>query len=345
MGENMTFRMSNLIRAFAITIFLGALAVTALWSFGIIGGGPDPDDPAELVRAANGSLEAVRHRSADDRRPASFDAVLQPLDRLLAKSRDLIRSDAYDPVANYDELRSLANPVITIADEADTLARNETGMWTKDYRFTAQKAEACQYLANALWEKINRELPAADSFTGDGTVQYPVAEMQELRRILDAGVLADPENTELLYARGILNRAEGLFAPAARDLEEAVQFKADFAGAWNTLGLVRIALKEFDRAEEALERARAIALAEAEKLGLEPGAEHIAILYNLAMFHDNLAAFYSRENRMTPTVEYQRLLARHAEEAGKYWREFLQREPADSPDAENARARLQVLGQ
>ncbi len=338
-------RLGNFIRALAITFGIGIVAVCALRFFGIIGGGPDPDDPAELVRAATESLEAIRNRKSTDRRPASFDSALVPLDKLLAQSRDLIQSDAYDPVRDYDKLRSIASPVVAIAEQADAIARNETGMWTKDYRFNSQKAEACQYLANALWERINRQLPPRDEFMSDGGTPYPPSEMAELRRLLDTGIQADPENAELFYSRGILNRAEGLFAPAAKDLDQAVSLKNDFPGAWNTLGLTRIALKEFDKAEEALERARAQALEESEELHMETGPEYAAILYNLGMFHENLATYYARENRMAPTVEYQRLLARHADGARKYLGEFLQKEPAGSPDAELARTRLRSLGQ
>ncbi|MDR1745450.1 MAG: hypothetical protein LBS30_06830 [Planctomycetota bacterium] len=338
-------RISSFIRALAITFGIGIVAVGALRFFGVIGDSRNPNDPAELIRQATESLEAVRLRTPADRRPASFDSVLTPLDNILAQSRDLLRSDAYDPVNDYEKLRELTIPVIHIATQADSLARAETGMWTKEYRFNSQKAEACQYLANALWERINRQAPSQDGFFAADAPAYPLADMVELRRILDTGVQADPENTELLYARGILNRAEGLFAPAAKDFDQALSIRNEFPGAWNTLGLTRIALKEFDKAEEAFERAREQVLGQAEKLGQDPGTEYSAILYNLAMFHENLAAYYARENRMAPTVEYQRLLARHADGARRYLEEFLQHEPAESPDAEIARTKLRALGQ
>ncbi len=341
----MTARLGNFIRALAITFGVGIVAVAVLMFFGIIGGGPDPDDPEELARTATESLEAVRRRTPGDRRPASFDSVLLPLDKLLSQSGALLESETFDPVNDYEKLRSLTLPVIHIATQADAFAREETGMWTKDYRFNSQKAEACQYLANGLWERINRQAPSREDLFEADSPERPLSDMTELRRILDMGVQADPENAELLYQRGVLNRAEGLFAPAAKDLEQAIAVKADFPGAWNTLGLTRIALKEFDKAEEAFERARSLMLEQAEKLGRDPGTEYSAILYNLAMFHENLAVYYARENRMAPTVEYQRLLSKHTADARKYLEEFLQKEPPDSPDAESARTKLRALGQ
>lgn len=338
----MSFSVRKFIWALLLTLVIGSVVMMALRHMGVIGGKKDSGSPPELIREATESLEAIRTRKASDRRPASFDSVLAPLDKLLHQSRELLEGETYDPVTDFENLRALTLPVIDIATQADTLARNETGMLTKEYRFNAQKAEACQYLANAMWERINRRLPPPTSHFNEST-PYPPADMKELRRILDTGVQADPENADLLYARGVLNRAEGLFGPAAKDLERAVAVRNDFSAAWNTLGLVRINLKEFDKAEEALERARAFALEAANKINQEPGAEYVAIVYNLAMFHDNLAAYYNRENRINPTVEYQRLLTRHTTEARRFLQEFLSREPADSPDAKTAKAKLQEL--
>lgn len=340
----MSFTWSKFIRTLGLTLMIGLVAAALFRLIGVFGDPPpDPDDPAELVRVATENLDAVRGRKASDRRPASYDSILAPLDKLLVKARELLQSESYDPANDYEKLRALTLPVIDIATKADSQARNETGMLTKEYRFNPQKAEACQYLASALWDRINRTLPSQSGFFNEGT-PYPPGDMLELRRILDMGIQADPENGDLFYARGILNRAEGLFGPAARDLLQAASTRNAFPGAWNTLGLVRINLKEFDKAEEAFERARAMALEEANNLKQEPGPEYVAIVYNLAMFHENLAAHYARENRITPTVENQRLLAKHNTEARRYLQEFLQREPADSPDAKAAMAKLQSLG-
>jgi len=340
----MTFSTSKFIRTLGLTLMIGLVAAALLRLFGAFGEKPaNPGDPAELIRTATENLEAVRRRKASDRRPASYDSILAPLDKLLLKAREMLESEKYDPVNDYAKVRALTIPVIDIATKADTQARNETGMLTKEYRFNSQKAEACQYLASALWDRINRTLPEQSGFFNEGT-PYPAGDMQELRRILDMGVQADPENGELYYARGILNRAEGLFGPAARDLEQAASTRNSFPGAWNTLGLVRINLKEFDKAEAAFERARAMALEEANNLKQEPGAEYVAIVYNLAMFHENLASHYARENRISATVENQRLLAKHTTEARRYLQEFLQREPSNSPDAKAAMAKLQALG-
>lgn len=339
----MTFTTKKFLRTLGLTFIAGIIAVAILRFYGVIGDPKvDPDDPAELVAEATRGLEAVRNRKPTDRRPASYDEILAPLDKLLQQARTLVQGETFDPVSDYEKLRALTLPVMDIATRADRQARSETGMLVKEYRFNSQKAEACQYLASTMWEKINRTLPPRTGYFNEGAA-YPQGDMQDLRRILDAGLDADQSNPDLWYIRGVVNRAEGLFVPAARDLERAVSLKNDFAAAWNTLGLVRINLKEFDKAQDALERARTLTLEDAKKFDIEPGAEYVAAVYNLAMFHDGLAAFYARENRITSTVESQRLLAKHTAEARRYLEEFLSREPADSADAKTARAKLQSL--
>ncbi len=338
----MKFTTSRFLVAIALTFFLGIVLVATLRALGVIHLGADPGDPAALVQEAETALEAVKTRRAGDRRPASYDAVLAPLDALLAQAKALLESEAFNPTADYEKMRSFALPVIDLASRAEAQARSETAYLTKDYRFNDQKGEACRYLANTLWERILQNLPKQTGLF-DEAPRYPPGEMEELRRILDEGVSAAPDNAELLYIRGVVNRAVGQFGPAARDLEAAVAVDAEDTAAWNALGLVRISLKEFDKAEEALERARAIEEAAAERSGTEPGAEYIAILYNLASFHEGLASFYNREYRVTPTVESQRLMQRHSAEARLYYEEFLRRESADSPDAATARSRLQTL--
>lgn len=341
-ATGMRFSLSGFIKGLAIILLVGFLAVALLRSMGYLQSDPPADDPQTLVRQATDNLEAVRRRQPGDRRPASYDSVMAPLDKLLQATKKVLESETYSPVNDFEKIRSLTLPVIDIATLADRQAKSETGFLAKEYRFNAQKGEACQYLANAMWERINRRLPGRGLFE-EGN-QYPPAEMAELRRILDTGIEAAPDNRDLRYIRGVVNRAEGLFAPAARDLERTVDIDHEYAAAWNTLGLVRISLKEFDKAEEALERARTLTLDFAQKLKTPPGPEYTAIIYNLAMFHEGLATYYARENRITPTVESQRLLGKHTADARRYLEEFLKLEPADSPDYRTALTRLQNLG-
>lgn len=340
----MKFTVSRFLVAVALTFLLGIVAVASLRALGILPAGGASGDAAELAQEAENALAAVKNRQPGDRRPASYDAILAPLDSLLAQAKILLESDTFNPVTDFEKMRATVRPVIDIATRAEAQAQAEKGYLTKEYRFNDQKGEACQYLANTLWERILATLPKQASLFNDGP-QYPPREMEELRRILDEGAAAAPDNAKLLYIRGVVNRAEGQFGPAARDLEAAVAVDAEDTAAWNALGLVRINLKEFDKAEEALERARALEEEIAQRNNAEPGAEYAAVVYNLASFHEGLATFYNREYRMTPTVESQRLMQRHAAEARRYYEEFLRREPDGSPDATAARARIQTLPQ
>lgn len=337
----MKFSSSGFVKGAAITVLVGVLLISFIFRSGMFASGP-ADDPASLAKAATDALEAVRRRQPGERRPASYDAVLAPLDKLLAKARDTLGGTAYDPVADFETVRSLVNPVIDIASQADRQARGETGPLTKEYRFNDQKGEACQYLATAIWERLNARRFASTNPLAEPQ-PFPSHEIDDLMRILSAGIEAAPQNRDLWYIRGVVNRAEGMFAPAARDLERAISLDGEYAAAWNTLGLVRISLKEFDRAEEALERAKILALEYAERINAPPGEEYVSIIYNLGSFHENLAIHYSRENRLSPTVETRRLLERHAEAAKRYIEDFLALVPSDSGDAKSARSRLNAL--
>ena len=339
----MVFTAHGIIKGAILSLFVCLIVYLGLRSFGIVGTEPkDPTDPAVLAETARNALDAVRRRQPADRRPASYDSVMRPLDQLLRQMRNLLASDSYNPELDLPKIRFMASLVIDITAQADRLAKTETGPLAKSYRFNDQKSEACQYLASAMWEQLSANA-ARQTGQFDQGHSYNRYEMDELMRILNVGIEAAPENRELLYIRGVVNRAEGLFAPAARDLERVIDIDPEYAAAWNTLGLVRISLREFDSAEEALERARTLALDGDKLRNHEPGAEYIATIYNLAMFHENLAAYYNRENRISPSVESRRLLAKHGGDARKYLEEFLQHEPADSPDARNARSRLNSL--
>lgn len=339
----MRFSASRFVVTFIVTIIVALVALAALRAFGVlVGAGPAPEDPADLVKTANQNLEAVRRRQPGDRRPASYDSVLAPLDKLLKAARETMQNPDFNPVNDFEKVRAIAAPVIDIAGRADQLSKNETGYLTKTYRFNDQKAEASQYLAAAMWERMQARAPAQQGFFAEAS-PYPPAEMAEMKRVIDNGLSANPDNRDLYYMRAVASRAEGLFAAAARDLEKTVELDPQFAEGWNTLGLVRISLKEFDKAEEALERAKTLALDFAKMSNSEPGAEYVSIVYNLATFHDGLASYYLREHRINPTVESERLSSRHAGEARRYFEEFLAKEPAGSPDAQSARARLAAL--
>lgn len=341
----MSFSLPKFLKTLMITLFIGFVIVAGLRAVGIMGRSTPSasDDPSQLVQKALDGLEALRQRKPGERRPASFDAVLAPLDALLKKCRTLMESETFDPIRDYQKIRSLALPVIDIATKADNHAKTEIGFMTKEYRFNAQRAEACQYLASTLWERISLQAPEQSGYFSESSPPS-VSDMAELKRLLDLGTQSDPENADLFYLRGIVHRADGLFAAAERDLQKTVTINPDMAGAWNTLGLVRINLKNFDAAEQALERARAVSLRLAEDLNLDdPGPEYTAILYNLATFHEGLAVHYTRDNRITPTIENQHLAQRHTTEARRYFQEFLTREHPNSPDAISARVKLQNL--
>ncbi len=339
----MRFSLAGLVKGLILSALVCAVVFIGMRYFGALGQNAG-DDPASLSRQAMQALEAVRTRQPGERRPPSYDMVLAPLDKLLRQARDTLQSANYNPATDFDAIYRLTAPVIDVAGLADAQAKLETGYLTKEYRFNDQKGEASFYMASALWERINALQPRNLGHL-DEPIPLPAADMNRLRQILDAGIAAAPDNRDLYYLRGVVNRAEGLYAPAGRDLERAVELDPAYSAAWNTLGLVRIALREFDRAEEALERARVLSLEEARQSNTEPGAEYAAILYNLASFHEGLAAFYIRENRVNPTVEARRLMNRHVNEARKYLQEFIQREPADSPDAREAQGKLNALPQ
>ncbi len=341
----MSFKFSKFVMALVATIIAGLCLVAVLRAFGFHPFKRNSSgEPAVLLKEANDALIAVKERQPGERRPASYDAVLAPIDKLLVITKKTLEEGYADPEKTYAQVRSLANPIIDVADRANRQARSETAFLSKDYRFHNQKAEACQYLANALWQAMQtRKTPSASEFLSSNAPKYRAEDLNELRRILDTGIDADLENRELWYIRGVLNRAEGLLAPAVKDLERALEIDNQYAPAWNTLGLVRISLREFDKAEEALERARALTLAKAEEMGQQPGAEYIAALYNLATFHEGLASYYNRENLVNSSRESQRLTSKHADAARHYFQEFLKLEPQDSADYRTAQAKMQNL--
>lgn len=331
-------------RGFILAALIISCGLAVARYYGVFRRSPGPEEPAALAADARAALQAVRDRKPGQRRPPTYDRILAPLDRLLTQARGILQSPDFDPATGYQAVRRQVEPVLSIAPLADAQAKSETGYLAKEYRFTDQVGEANQYLATALWEKIQAG-KAQRGGPFEHTRNLPAGEMNELRRIIDDGLAAAPGNRELWYLRGMINRGEGLFAQAAKDLDRCLEIDPRYAAAWNTLGLVRVSLKEFDAAEEALERARTLSLDEARQAAAPPGEEYTSILFNLASFHDGLATHYGRENRAEPAVESRRLMQRHASEARKYFGEFLQREPTHTPDAQTARTRMSQLAE
>lgn len=340
----MSFDVAKFLRMLFLVLLVGLLVLGAAYTFLDFGKPRQETDPITLAEQARDALEAVKIRQSTDRRPASYDSIMTPLDRMLALARQLTQDINYDSVNDYDNIRQLTEPVISIATEAQKQSETETGPLAKEYRFNQQKAEACQYLASAMWSRMEaqRSMNARGMF--DAPQLYPEGEIAAVLGVINQGLDADPTNKELWYMRGIVNRANGLFAAAAKDLERSVEIDPGNAGAWNVLGLVNISLRQFDRAEESLERSKSIILARERIDGVRPGAEYTSIIFNLARFHEGLAAFYNRENRIDPSPENQRLAGRHRGEARKYFEEFLMREAPDSPDAATARRLMDGLG-
>ncbi|MDR1612837.1 MAG: tetratricopeptide repeat protein [Planctomycetota bacterium] len=338
----MKFTAPGFVGTLIVAVFSGLLVLAGAYRFFGLGGTQREDDPEALAKRANNALEAVRNRTPGERRPASYDAVLHPLDRLLQLAREKIHSLDYDPIADFDEIFAAANPVIAVAAAANAQAQTETGPLAKEYRFKSQKAEAAQYLAAALWNRTVARRGVSADFGKTGE-PYPSADIERTLSVIKEGLDADPENRALWFLRGSVHRAAGLFAAAARDLERTLEFDPRDPEAHNALGLVYIDLKQFDKAEEHLEKARAGALAIAGESGANPGADYTAIIFNLGRFHEGLAAFYARENRLAPGVENARLMQKHSGEARKRLGEFLGREPSGSPDASLARRLLDGL--
>lgn len=330
----MTFSLSGFFRGFFPVLVLGVVILGGVYRYFGLGGGKQESDVATLAGEARSALEAVRERRPGDRRPASYDAVLRPLDRLL----ELAKADLTAPDGDPDlVLRSVSEkiaPVIEIATAANEQARLETGPLKKDFRFNDQKGEAYQYLASALWNRLSAKAQALKRTDLGETSRPDPADMDELMRAIDRGIEAAPDNYTLYYLRGSANRLGGAYAAAARDLERALDINPDSVEALNALGLVWIDLKQFDKAEETLVKARNKAVEVARANASSPGEDYTTVLFNLGRYHEGLASFYAREDRRAPgSAANASDLRRHAEAARKYFDEFLSREPPDTPDA------------
>ncbi|MDR1534604.1 MAG: hypothetical protein LBU64_05830 [Planctomycetota bacterium] len=273
------------------------------------------ESAGELAGRAERALEDVRRRDLKATlRPARYDSVLAPLDEMLRLARRIGDAESYDPVADYPRIAAYCEPVMRIALEAHRQARRETSFLRRNFRFMRQRGDACQYLAAGLWNRLDalsRRSPG--SRFAEGGFQPSPADSEALFAVIDAGLEADSENKQLWYMRGTLNRANGVFAGAERDLRKALDLDADYAAAWNVLGLVMINLREFKRAEEAFAAAAEKSSRGAEAAGVPPGPEHTAALFNLARLHEGLLSHYSRLEPTDPDPENKREMSRHRE--------------------------------
>jgi tetratricopeptide (TPR) repeat protein len=296
----------------------------------------------ELAKQAREALEAVKERdvtpSSTLRIAAPYDAILAPLDKLLGLAREAAEGEERNPIEEYDRIRATVQPVLDIAPLAHAQSQTETGTFRKDYRFMAQKGEACQLLASALWnrlEAVHRQSAAGRE--GGRFVPEP-ADTERLYAILRDGLEADPGNKALWHVRALVERVNGAFGRAESDLRRALSLDSQFVPAWNDLGLTLINLRRFDEAGEAFANARDRAAAAAKSTGRPVGPEYAAALLNLADFHLGLAEHYRREMGVDPgDRDNQDRLKAHLAGAAEATKELLDAMPPDSPEAVEAR--------
>lgn len=317
--------MQGLILAFIVMVLAGAGAYKILG----LGGGVPEGDPAELAEQAREALDAVSKRDLSaTMSPPKYDDILIPIDQLLREAHAKLQSPGYDPIRDSEYVLARVVPVPEIADAAHMLALNEKTFLKKEYRFMEQKADACLYRAGALWNRWEAE----HARERDGEAFAPDAgQADQLTEILSDGLSADPENRDLWYLRALVERSGGGFAAAEESLGRALAIDPEYVAAWNDLGLARISLKEFDKAEEAFVRAKDLAKRAYEDAGMEPGGDYLTALMNLADFHDALASFYTHEARVNPTEENERELRRHTDAAKRCTSEIRQYAPYTPP--------------
>ncbi|MCC8181241.1 MAG: hypothetical protein LIP23_10080, partial [Planctomycetes bacterium] len=138
------FSSSGFLKGLILALILVSIGVYAFKRTGWLGG--ETDSPATLAGQALDALEAVKRRQPTDRRPASYDKVLAPLDIMLRQAKTIFESDHFNPATDVERIRAYALPVIDIATQADRQARPATGPMAKEYRFNDQKGEAAFYL-------------------------------------------------------------------------------------------------------------------------------------------------------------------------------------------------------
>lgn len=332
-------------RGLALAVLLSVVPLGLAYRYFGLGSGAGQESAASLAKQAEESLAAVKQRDLKATlRPAKYDGILEPLDRMLRIVKDLLLDPSFNPVRDYEKVRSYCEPVMRIALEAHNQAQRETSFLRKDYRFMQQRGDACQYLATTMWnrlEAIHSESPADGN--GDDVFRPTLADSEKLYAVIDAGLEADPENRHLWYLRGVLGKANGTFAAAEEDLRKAILLDSGYAAAWNVLGLVMIRLQKFGEAEKAFGAATEKAREAAERAGTPPDAEYFAALGNLARFHEALIVHYERAERIAPSSENKEELLRHRSGAEAALRDILSATPAGSPEHQDAQKRLSDL--
>lgn len=304
--------------------------------------GDGADNADMLVERAEAALNTVRQRDLRSTlRPAKYDEILRPLDEMLRMARQVRDNDAYDPIGDYDRIAAYCQAVIRIAADADEQATSETSILRKRYRFMEQKGTALQYQATSLWNRLESLHERAVNGGGDRNGFVPSGgESEKLFAMVDDGLAADPENKELWYLRGILSRANGLFAAAETDLKKAIDLDPDYGAAWNVLGLVLIRLHDFDRSGKAFATAAEKLSQQAERTGAPPGAEYMAVMFNLARVHGAQLSHYERLGRIDPSPEYKAEELRHRRGMENTLRSIMSRAAAGSPEYGEARKML-----
>ncbi|MDR1536276.1 MAG: hypothetical protein LBU64_14510 [Planctomycetota bacterium] len=330
-------------RGFLVALFLCAAAAGIGYRLLVPAGGGG-DGAEELAKQARDALEAVKNRdltpSPSLRVTATYDAILAPLDRLLRLAENILEGETAEPVADYERIRSLAEPVIEISLLAREQSRRETGAFRKDYRFMEQRGEACRLLATALWNRL--EALHGNSAGRDGSRFVPgAADSEKLYALVKDGLDSDPANKSLWYLRSLVERANGVFGRAEGDLRKALSLDSRYVAAWNDLGLVLIRLGRFEEAGEAFAQAKDRAAEAARLAGRPVGADYAAALLNLAEFHLDLADSFRREIATDPANrDNQDRLGRHLTGAAEAVRELLANMPAESPEAIEGRKLL-----
>jgi tetratricopeptide (TPR) repeat protein len=317
----------GLIIAFLVCVLLAGVLYQ---SFGWGRGGAKVGDPAVLAEEARKAIVAVRDRelTAVMGLPPRYDDIMRPLDQMIREAREKLESAEYDPLKDYDYIRTRTEPIPPIADAAYRQAMSEKTFLKKEYRFMQEKGDACRYWASALWNRLE----AGNAGNSAGASFVPgIDDANRVLAILKTGLDGAPENAFLWYLSALVQRRSGGFAAARADLEKALQIDPDFIAAWNDLGLTLISLKEFGPAEEALLRAADLAEQVYARAGTPPGEDYVAALMNLADFHDSLASYYRREAQVNPTEENKASLRRHSEAAEEYAAKARQYTPYDPP--------------
>lgn len=333
---------SGFLRGLVISLIITGVLVGAAYRFFNLGGKELTHDESvtALVGETQKAIEAVSKRDLGKLRPASYDTILRPMDQLLFKAKEIIVSENYEPIADYQKIRACVDPVILFAEQAHAMAQKETSYLKKNYRFMEQKGEACEYLAVAMWNRLStlayNKKPNEDFVPA----QEDTAQMLA---VINNGLDADVENKRLWYMRGLVNRSSGAFSAAAVDLQKVIDLDPDFIPGLNDLGLVMINLKKFDKAEEYLEKAKSTSRELAQKAKVKPGIDYVTALFNLGKFHEGLTFHYAKENRTNPTPENQANFARHRDAAKKYFNEFLSASDPASPDVASVNALLMDL--